>query len=186
MPQAQSQTVVEDIRDIEGPVPLPGTLVPLWIAFAVFAGLLLIFLWKRRKRKVVVPEKSAEALALERLEQVRSLLGEQTAREFVDSVSEIVRSYIERRFELKATRETTEEFLSGLKEKSDSALLPYSNVLTKFLHYCDLAKFARSFPGIDQMEEMFNSAKDLVVQTSTKVTEDDAQNDEQKGRGEEL
>ena len=70
--------------------------------------------------------------ALARLEEIRPLMEPARAREFSIAVSDIVRTYIERRFAVTATHQTTEEFLHDLLESPESALLRHRVLLSEF------------------------------------------------------
>jgi hypothetical protein len=94
----------------------------------------------------------------------------ETAREFSIEVSEIVRSYIESRFQVRAAHQTTEEFLHNLLEPSDALLGAHQELLAEFLHHCDLAKFARWILSIEEMEAMHRIACVFVVETGKAST----------------
>ena len=165
-PATTPGVITEDIRDIRGPKHIPSAwLWPLWLAGCVaFAGLLYAaWLWNRRRSNAValLPYE----IALARLEAARALMQPQNAREFSIAVSEIVRSYIEERFQVWAARRTTEEFFHDLLEPSDALLTHHRALLADFLCDCDLAKFARWILSRDEMETMLASAHAFVLQT---------------------
>ena len=119
----------EDIRDIRGPqFVAPAWLLPALVAGgAVLAlGVYGVWRWQRHRRslRTTLPFE----LALQRLEDLRALMQPQSAREFSIAVSDIVRSYIEQRFDLTATHRTTEEFLRDLLEFPHAALAQPSRV----------------------------------------------------------
>jgi hypothetical protein len=156
----------EDIRDIRGPrYLLPGW---AWPAFA--AGVLLVALgcygfWRwRRKRaaRVLLPYE----IALQRLEELGALMQPARAREFSIAVSDIVRIYIEQRFNVTATRRTTEEFLHDLLKSSDAALARHQGLLGEFLHQCDFVKFAAQSLTQQNMESLLQSARAFVLATA--------------------
>jgi len=88
------------------------------------------------------------------------------AREFSIAVSDVVRRYIEQRFEVIATHQTTEEFLRDLLATSRSALLRHRALLTEFLHQCDLVKFAGMSLTAQNMESLHHSARAFVLETA--------------------
>ena len=90
-----------------------------------------------------------------------------SAREFSVAVSDIVRGYIERGFDLTATHRTTEEFLHDLLELSDSPLARYRGLLAEFLEQCDLVKFGDMSLTLQNMESLHRSACDFVCATAT-------------------
>jgi hypothetical protein len=89
----------------------------------------------------------------------------ETAREFSIEVSEVVRSYIEQRFNVRAAHQTTEEFLHSLMEPSDALLNQHQESLGAFLHHCDLAKFARWVLSKEEMEGMYQSARTFILES---------------------
>ena len=66
---------------------------------------------------------------LERLDSTRPLMRPATAREFGIAASEVIRDYIEKRFDVVATQRTTEEFLQTLLQSSNEALARHRSLL---------------------------------------------------------
>ena len=89
----------------------------------------------------------------------------ETAGTFSVMVSDAVRKYIEMRFEMEVTRNTTEEFMNRIAQDPSGEIKQYQNLLNGFLGYCDLAKFARYALTLKQMEEMLQSALHFVDTT---------------------
>ena len=157
----------EDIRDIRG----PKGLLPPWLIPALLAGALLLLIggyaaWRRHRRRhrprVLLPFEAA----LQRLEDIRTLLDPASAREFSIAVSDIVRQYIEIQFMVTATHRTTEEFLRDLLETSNAALAAHRNLLAEFLNQCDLAKFAGVSLSRQILESLHGSARTFVTESS--------------------
>jgi hypothetical protein len=156
----------EDIRDIRG----PQWVVPVWLLPALVAGGTLLALgaygvWRLQRRRRTPRTPLPFEVALQRLEGIRALMQPQSAREFSIAVSDIVRSYIEQRFDLTATHRTTEEFLRDLLEFPHAALVRHRALLSEFLHQCDLAKFAGMSLTMQNMEALHHSACDFVRAT---------------------
>jgi hypothetical protein len=164
-PVATDASSTEDIRDIRGPKAIPSQ--ELWFFWLAGGAALAAFFYGawRWYRHVRTAPKSAYEIALERLERARVLMTLETAREFSIEVSEIVRSYIEARFQVRAAHQTTEEFLHNLLEPSDALLGSHQELLAEFLHHCDLAKFARWVLSMEEMEAMHRIARVFVVET---------------------
>jgi hypothetical protein len=158
----------EDIRDIRG----PQSVLPAWLLPALLAGGAVLAVgaygvWRRRQRRRRARAPWPFEVALQRLEGVRALMQPQSARQFSTAVSDIVRSYIERSFELTATHRTTEEFLRDLLELPDSPLTRYRALLAEFLEQCDLVKFGDLSLTLQNMESLHQSACDFVRATAT-------------------
>ena len=156
----------EDIRDIRG----PKVLLADWVLPVVMAGVAIIALgvyviWRRRRnRRARVL--SSDEIALQRLEEIRTLMQPARAREFSTAASDIVRSYIEQRFDVTATRRTTEEFLRDLLETPHASLSRHQSLLGDFLHHCDFVKFAAMSLGVPDMESLRQSARVFVLATA--------------------
>jgi hypothetical protein len=157
----------EDIHDIRGPkFIVPWWLVPALLAAVVVLALLGVGAWRwrrhRRRPRALLPFE----IALQRLEDIRPLMQPPSAREFSTAVSDIVRGYIERRFDVTATHLTTEEFLHDLLKSSKAALLRHRALLSEFLHQCDLVKFAGISLTLQNMASLHHSARAFVLETA--------------------
>ena len=156
----------EDIRDIRGPKAVPGS----WVLPAVLAGAIVVALcayavWRRRHRGTRRRSLTLSEQALERLENTRPLMRPATAREFGIAASEVIRNYIEKRFDVTATQRTTEEFLQTLLQSSNEALARHRSLLEQFLQQCDFVKFAGASLAVTDMESLFRSARGFVLET---------------------
>jgi len=156
----------EDIRDIRGPKAVSGS----WVLPAVLAGAIVVALCAyavRRRRHIGTRRRSLTLLeqALERLENTRPLMRPATAREFGIAASEVIRNYIEKRFDVIATQRTTEEFLQTLLQSSNEALARHRSLLEQFLQQCDFVKFAGASLAVTDMESLFRSARGFVLET---------------------
>jgi hypothetical protein len=81
-------------------------------------------------------------------------------KEFYFELTEIVRWYIEKKFEVNALELTTEELFNVLKKKVDKK---YNLELKSFLDNADLAKFAKYRPDEKQIVQDFETAKKLII-----------------------
>jgi hypothetical protein len=164
-PTAVTATGNEDIRDIRGPRAIPSPeLWFLWLAGGAALAALVYGSWRWYRHARNAPKLPYE-IALARLERARALMTPSTARDFSIEVSEIVRSYIEARFRVRAARQTTEEFLHNLLEPSDALLAGHRELLGDFLNHCDLAKFARWILSLEEMESMYSSVHVFISET---------------------
>ena len=158
----------EDIREIRGP---KSVLAGSWVPPAVLVGALLVALgaayviWRRRHREARPRNLTLSEQTLERLEGTRPLMQPATAREFGIAASEVIRNYIEKRFNVIATQRTTEEFLQTLLQSSNEALARHRSLLAEFLQQCDFVKFAGASLAVADMESLFQSARGFVLET---------------------
>ncbi len=156
----------EDIRDIRGPKAVPGR----WPLSALIVGAILLAAagfaaWRWRGRVERVRTLTLTEQTLQRLEATRPLMQPATAREFGIAASEIVRIYIERKFDVVATQRTTEEFLQSLLQDTHAALAGHRPLLGDFLQQCDFVKFAGVSLTSPDMESLFQSARKFVLET---------------------
>jgi Domain of unknown function (DUF4381) len=165
---AASARAEEDIRDIRGPkAVLAGSwLVPVVVAGVVIVAALCVYAIRRKRqrgsqgRSLTLAEQ-----ALQRLEETRPLMRPESAREFGIAASEVIRNYIETRFNVIATQRTTEEFLQTLLQTSNDALSRHRALLAGFLQQCDFIKFAGASLAAADLESLFQSARGFVLET---------------------
>jgi hypothetical protein len=170
-PATPASLMSEDIRDIRGPKHIPSTwLWPLWLTGGAMLAGLLYAGWRWNRRRALIAALLPYEIALAKLEEARRLMQPENAREFSITVSEIVRHYIEVRFQVWAARRTTEEFLHDVVDQSDAMLTNHRELLEDFLRHCDLAKFARWILSVEEMENMLQSAHSFVLKTGRSPT----------------
>jgi len=166
------QEPADDIRDIQGPIHIRSLWVIICGILVIIASALvisLLFYWimtKTKKKRVL----TLQEIALEQLAQARILIDENKPKDFSISVSDCIRSYIEKRFNERAAHRTTEEFLNDMLAKEGNELSAYNDLLADFLRYCDLAKFAQWSFSAAEMEEMITSAQRFIEETKPKDT----------------
>ncbi len=166
----------QEIMDIKEPYDVPynwkkwikwGLLVLLCIALIIGA----VLLWKKYKKEPEAPiarpkpKRPAHEIALEKLEELRSkkLWQNDQTKKFYIELSDIIREYIEFRFDVLALEMTTDETIHGLKRigLEDDKITP----LRKMLVLADLAKFAKYRPISNENEECFDIARSFVNNT---------------------
>jgi Domain of unknown function (DUF4381) len=161
----------DDIRDIRGPksVLTQSQWTSAVIAGAIFIVALAAFVVWRQRRRARGPRPRILTLleqTLQRLEETKPLMRADSAREFGIAASEVIRNYIEKRFNVSATQRTTEEFLQTLLQGSNDALSSHRALLGEFLQQCDFIKFAGTSLAAADLESLFQSARGFVLETS--------------------
>jgi hypothetical protein len=159
------------IADIEDVVDMPAKMIWWWIlpaaAVGGAAGLWLYF--RRKKTKAAIRIfKPAHEIAYARLQLLiqQDLIKEGKIKEFYEGVSDILRHYIEDRFELRAPERTTEEFLFEIRD-TGALSQEHTKSLAEFLTHCDLVKFAKHNPTNEQIQHTFDLAKNFIEQTKS-------------------
>ncbi len=148
----------------------------LWIGvgavvLALVSGL-IVFLVRRRRGpvEVVIPPHEVAFSSLDALRET-DFEDPEAVRRFYFSISEIIRFYVEGRFELNATDLTTEEIVVELPQVPD--LAPSDNEqLRRFLASTDRVKFAHHEPPQVEIETTYEEALTFVEATKPVVAEE--------------
>lgn len=160
------------IKDIKATINVPITWKEiLMIAGGILLAVLLLFLIIRflRKRKpeavpemALVPERPAYELALEALRKLEQekLWQQGFYKPYHSSVSDILREFIERSFEINALELTSDETLERIRRSRNP--LHETDKLASVLHTADLVKFAKLVPLPDENEKSLRYAFDFV------------------------
>lgn len=160
-----------DIRGPKAPVEVPADYRPLWWALAGVAGLVamavgLSYWLNRQRRSGLTPPRPAHETALEALARLHAarLLEAERQTEYYVRLTDIVRTYLEGRFDLRAPEMTTEEFLLAAQRHAQLTV-PQRSLLSEFLMQADLVKFARHVPTMEDAEAAYTSARQFVEAT---------------------
>jgi hypothetical protein len=167
----------EALHDIRGPVLLPETPGLLFwflmgIAAAVLVGLIFYF-WKRQKKGRKQP--GPHEIAMGELARLRPMMNPEQALLYAEQLSEILRRYIEARFLIPSTRQTTREFFLDLNRTplAVAAMKEHHAHLQECLEQCDMAKFAHCVPDRQSMEVMEQAVQSFIEATGQSVDEKD-------------
>jgi hypothetical protein len=154
------------LRDIKPPVHIPNPYAWLWWTLGAVALASLLYLawrwWKNRPAPPPPPPVPPHERALQALEAALQHLAE--PRLFCIRVSDILRLYLEERFDFAAPEQTTEEFLLELQATSRLAE-KQKDLLGDFLQRCDLVKFAKYEPTLTELQDLHGAAVRLVQET---------------------
>ena len=164
----------QEIRDVKPPLSLPITfadVLPYLIGVVVLAGLVWLFFYiraKSRKGEPLIrqaPPRPAHEVALEALRALESerMWQRGKIKEYHSQLTEIVRLYIERRFEVAALESTSDEILSSGPIRA----LPEGDreCLRELLTRADLVKFAKFQPAPEEHEKSIRLAVSFVGST---------------------
>ena len=118
---------------------------------------------KAQAQKPAEPAVPPSQTARDRLREALSLIDQ--PQPFCFAITEILRTYLEQQFGMRAPDRTTEEFLTELQR---SAVLDrrHKALLEDFLTRCDLVKFAREEPGQAELEQLHQAAMTVVDETA--------------------
>lgn len=159
----------EELHDIYGPVPIaeqPPYLLIAGIILLVLVVAVAIFWFLKKSGKPTPPPIPPWEKALLDLAEAKRLLNPERALLYMDRVSQILRSYIESRFAIQSTRQTTREFLQGLTGiGGNSALQTHKTELRNCLEQADMAKFAHHIPEIKNLEMMEDAVTTFIKKT---------------------
>lgn len=165
----------KEIRDIKGPIEVPYTFADFlpYIIALLLAGLLAYgiyyYIKKSREKTVVpvkyVPKRPAHEIALEDLIKLRDekVWQQGNIKDYHTRVTDIVRTYIERRFKINALEFTTNELMSSLAIKSLNDEL--RSKLNFTLTLADMVKFAKGNPLPDEHEQAMSNSIAFIEAT---------------------
>ncbi len=164
------------IRDIKTVYKVPLGFRDILPYLLLLAGLgliswLLYLYYKNRNSigKLITTRNSydpPDVLALKELEQLRAEKpwAQNRVKYFYIRISEVLRIYIEQRFNVPALERTTDEILESLKETPCS--ISDINRLASILKLADLVKFAKAIPEQNESALQIDAAVEFVVETS--------------------
>jgi len=163
--------VIADIEDVVD-MPKSPSYWPLWtLGGCVGIGAVIIawlYLQRRRIQELVRIFKPAHEIAYARLKALvkDDPVAAGKIKEFYERISDILRHYIEHRFDLRAPERTTEEFLAELA-LADVLGEADKKMLEEFLTHCDLVKFAKHDPTRQQVQHTFDIVKEFIEKTKS-------------------
>jgi hypothetical protein len=177
-----ADSTVVGIFDIKPPISEPLTIAEIapWAGGSILLvgliSLMVLYLIKRKKNEpLFFPRKPIDpphVIALRELEKVKSKKLWDTAnhKHYHTVLTDIIRFYIEGRFNIPAMEQTTDETIRSLKlsESLDKKLILD---LSETLSLADLVKFARFTPNLSENEAGLNFGFRFVNETKVIVSE---------------
>ncbi len=156
------------LHDIYGPVevpePFPYIKAALIATVLCLVGLIAYLLWRRHKNAPAPPIPPWD-LALHELAEAKAMRTPEQGLAYMNRASLILRNYIDSRFEIKSTRQTTMEFLHSEELASVADLHDFRSELQQCLEQADMAKFAHLIPDKEDLVNMEDSVTNFVIKT---------------------
>ena len=178
------------ITDIKGVYKAPiwwwgifrWVLLALLLAGVGVAGYYLITYLQSRKREeegnevVTEPLRPAEEVALEKLDAIKEkkIWQQGQVKEYHTQLTDVVREYIARRFEVSSVEQTSDETLRDIRPLLNERKDLYDQ-LRKMLTLADLVKFAKWSATPDENELSLRNAYTFVKETTIQSLEDGAE-----------
>ena len=153
-----------------------------WILLAL--GILLLidlafWLWKWYEKhhqpavETIAPEllRPADEVALEKLDEIKAakIWKDGKVKEYQTELTDVVREYIGRRFDVHSTEKTSDETLREMKPLIDKDLFAR---LKSMLQLADLVKFAKWHTTPDENETALMTAYDFVNETKEVINDE--------------
>lgn len=173
-----SVKVEEDIKDVKQPIRIPFDWFELiiWILVGIAILIIAYSLYKKyfrkkaveeiSKPKIILPPHEEALMKLDQLER-EQLWQKGFVKEYHTRITEIIREYFEKRFNLPALELTTSEQIEYLKHIPDAKEI--ISLTESFLTNADLVKFAKFIPMDGVNSEMMKQAIEIVNRTVQKV-----------------
>ena len=173
--EVDTTLAITDIKDIEK-APIWWWGIIRWILLVLGLGGLgvgVYYLWrwyeKNRKpeEEVIEPEllRPADEVALEKLDEIKAqkIWKDGKVKEYQTELTDVVREYIGRRFDVQSSEKTSDETLRAMKPLIDKELFAK---LSKMLQLADLVKFAKWHTTPDENEQVLSTAYEFVKETT--------------------
>ena len=179
--EGDSSLAITDIKDIEkAPIYWWGILRWILLALAViglFVGAYYGVQWYRKhflkEEEVIEPEllRPADEVALEKLDEIKAqkIWKDGKVKEYQTELTDVVREYIGRRFDVQSTEKTSDETLRAMKPLIDKELFAK---LSKMLQLADLVKFAKWHTTPDENEQALSTAYEFVNETREVINDE--------------
>jgi hypothetical protein len=159
---------MKDINDVKKMIEFPNFLpfillvICVALAVAVFFGLKLY----RRLKKIqaaaapAVPPWDEALQAIDRLNGME-LIAKGLIKRYYYALSEILKRYIERRFEFNAVEQTTTEIMYTMKYHK----VPERDDFGRFFNRADMVKYAKFVPPAEELSAAEVQVRELVIKT---------------------
>ncbi len=172
-----------ELRDIKPQAELPYLNLLPWIVaglvIAIVAATTYLILRRRRNRRMLaaIDNRLPHEVALDELDRVEGLMLPNSGRfkQHYSLVSDCMRIYMEKRFDVPMMERTTAEIQAGLKEVNLNPSI--AGQYMSLLDISDLVKFSKYTPEVASAYGLVTSARQIVQATIPTATNDEI-NDE--------
>ena len=165
--------------------PAHPVLIGFWVflAIVVVVIIVLVLLLRPRRPHPTPPPIPADVWALGALERLaaQDLPRKGSVQRFFIELTDVVRSFVERRYDISAPERTTREFIQEA-ERHPLLSTDQAAMLGKLLRSADLVKFAGDRPASVECDRSFEIVKAFVVSAGPKPAAPDGLD---SGRGSE-
>lgn len=152
---------------------LPEFLVKYWwliilVLVLIAAGIYAYFKWFKkgelplRKKEKVIPPYDEAIMKLTQLKS-KHLWEAGQEKEYFTRLTDILRNYIDRRFEINAMEMTSSQIIDVLRKNEET--MPVNEQLSKILEMADFVKFAKMRPLPEDNEVAYQRALNFVNET---------------------
>ena len=184
------------IKDIKAPKDAPLSFAEVWPYVLVFLllgvlGFLGYRYWKQQQNKPAMPKEApkkplepAHIIALRDLEKLKEAKVWQSGahKDYYSRLTEIIRTYIEYRFEIPALEQTSDEIIGALKLYGEIEADAIEKMIVCFTN-ADLVKFAKMHPLPEDNERDMRSAFYFVENTKPQeVSVNDKADERESGK----
>lgn len=179
--EIDTTNAITDIKPIaKAPIWVWG--IVRWILLglgilALIAGIYYLMRWIERNRKPeeepINPEllRPAEEVALEKLDAIKAEKKWQDGKvkEYQTELTDVIREYIGRRFDVRSSEKTSDETLKAMKPLLSEQKDLFER-LRKMLTLADLVKFAKWTTTPDENEKSLTTAYEFVKETTHELS----------------
>lgn len=165
----------KNFREIRAPQIPAGWLTWLLAALAALAFATVVYVWRQKMREKALsirqePQdtRPSEEIALSKIDALLSsgLWEQQQYKLFYITLSDILREYLWRRFQIDASADTSIELLRRVKNMPEMSPLLFA--LRSFLSSGDLVKFAKAVPEEEVRNKDVQILRQIIRETSPK------------------
>ncbi len=175
--EVDTTLAITDIKDIQK-APIWWWGIIRWILLALLiiglgVGIYYLVRYIRKHKTGTVEEEKqeplrpAEEVALEKLDEIKAekIWQDGKVKEYHTELTDVIREYISRRYEVSSTEKTSDETLQELKPLMKEQKDLFER-LRKMLSLADLVKFAKWTATPDENESALKTAYDFVKETT--------------------